>query len=176
MNYTLKTIEFSIIIFFMLFFYSCVDDKKHNDKNLVSVNYYHKTKKLFDEKGNLIDSYQVNLNGQKDGYSYEFFKNKKTKSRSFYKNGLLDSVQTWFYQNGLKQAEIYRLNGNKFGSQNMYNSAGKLELIYFVTSSCDSCITSILYFNPDGSIKQKDGKIIHCIYESEKMKITDTSK
>jgi hypothetical protein len=176
MRYLLRGLLWSVMFFFITFLYSCVEHKKSNGDIVVDFDDYHKTKKIYDEKGNLTNSYQINLKGQKDGYSYEFFKTQKVKSVSYYKNGLLDSVQTWFYPNSLKQAEIYRLNGKKFGSQNMYDSAGNLEAIYFVTSACDSCITSILNFHPDGSIKQKDGRMVHCIYENEKIKITDTAK
>lgn len=176
MRNLLNRILWSIMLFFITFLYSCVEYKKGNDEIFVGADDYHKIKNTFDEKGNLTNSYQVNILGQKDGNSVEFFKTKKIKSISYYRNGLLDSLQTWFYPSGLKQAEIYRLNGKKFGSQNMYDSAGNLEAIYFVTSACDSCVTSILYFNPDGSIKQKDGGIVHCIYENEKIKIADTAK
>lgn len=176
MRYLLRGLSWSLMFFFITILYSCVEHKKHDGDITIPFDSFHKTKKIFDEKGNLTNIYQINLKGQKDGYSYEFFTPPKVKSISYYKNGLLDSVQTWLYPNGLKQAEIYRLNGKKFGLQNMYDSAGNLEAIYFVTSACDSCVTSILTFDPDGSIKQKDGRMVHCIYENEKVKITDTTK
>jgi len=156
--------------------YSCNEQIKQDKESVIREDADHEIKEVFDNKGNLTNRYQINHEGKEDGYSFEFFKNKKIKSISYYRNGLLDSVQTWFYPSGLKQADIYRLNGKKFGSQNMYDSAGNLEAIYFVGSACDSCITSILYFNPDGSVKQRDGGIVHCIYESEKIRIGDTAK
>jgi hypothetical protein len=165
-----------MLLFLLICFSSCRESKKDDNAIEINIDDHHEIRKVFYEGGNLKNKFQVNLLEQKDGESREFYENGKVKSISYYNNGLLDSFQYWFYPNGIKQAEIFRLNGRKFGSQKMYDSSGNLEAVYFVTSKCDSCIASIIYFNPDGSIKQLDGHMVYCVYEKEKVNVGDTAK
>ncbi|TXI33821.1 MAG: hypothetical protein E6Q58_02225 [Niabella sp.] len=163
-------------LFIVIYFSSCIESKTDNDSIEIRLDDHRETKKVFYQGGGLKNKFQVNLLGQRDGISYEYYENEKIKSISYYKNGLLDSTQQWFYPSGIKQAEIFRLHGQKFGSQKMYDSLGNIEAIYFVTPKCDSCISSIIYFDQYGSVKEKDGHMVYCVYEKQEIHVGDTAK
>lgn len=165
----LKVISFTILLT------SCYEREQKSDL-VVTANNHTEIKEVYDKAGRLIQKYQTNLIGEKNGFFYEYYSNGKIKSTSYYKRDVLDSIQKWFYHNGFQEAELFRIAGKKFGMQKLFDSGGNLEQVYFVTSSCDTCITSFLTFNSDGSIKEKKGNLINCIFSDTTIKRNDTAK
>jgi len=158
-----------------------------------------KVVRIYDSTGTLSREFVKNNEDQKDGYFKVYFKdgsvenhynftndsldgeqniyydNGKIRSRSYYKKSIIDSIQNWYYKNGTIKSEYFWLNGTRFGAQKEFDSAGRLDDIYFI-SSCDSCMLLDLKIDTKGTIREKNGNLISCIYYENKIKRNDTVK
>ena len=164
-----------MLMFFNPFFH-CQNASKYNDEPTFELDSFHKIKKeFFVENGKLASIYKVNLNGKIDGICYDYHLNGRMKRISFFKDGIIDSLQSWYYLTGVKQADLFYLNGRHFGSQYLYDSLDKLEQVYFVSSVNDSCISSIVNLNQNGSIKKIIGGLITTIFRSDTLNKQDSA-
>ena len=81
-----------------------------------------------DDSGNLIEKYQVDKQGTKNGV-YEYYVNELLTSKANYKEGILTGKRTIYYENGRPEIEENYLNGQLQGDYKVYYETGELKLI-----------------------------------------------
>ena len=81
-----------------------------------------------DEQGNLVEKYQVNKEGTRNGI-YESYYNGKLVSKANYKEGIESGKRVIFYENGNPEIEENYKNGALEGEYKVFYETGELKLL-----------------------------------------------
>lgn len=81
-----------------------------------------------DDKGNLVEKYQVDKDGTRNGI-YESYYNGKLVSKANYKEGIESGKRVIFYENGSPEIEENYKNGALEGEYKVFYETGELKLI-----------------------------------------------
>jgi len=104
---------YSYFIFLILFIAACSSER------FVEVK---------DDEGNLLEKYQVDKDGTKNG-SYESYYSGKLVSKANYKEGIESGKRVIFYENGNPEIEENYRNGALEGDYRVYYKTGELKLV-----------------------------------------------
>ncbi len=83
-----------------------------------------------DEEGNLLEKYQVDKEGTRNGI-YESYYNGKLVSKANYKEGIESGKRVIFYENGNPEIEENYKNGALEGEYKVFYETGELKLISY---------------------------------------------
>lgn len=135
--------------------------------------------KTIDKCHNRIISEEENRQYSKDslirtGYYKEYFKNGNLKELGFLNKGLPDSIYFEYDQSGYKKLEYYRFQGQLSGAQYSYFPNGNIESMIFCKN--DSVPLLAVYFNQNGSIKEREGSAVHLVFKPDYQNLTSGQK
>ncbi|NLR81199.1 toxin-antitoxin system YwqK family antitoxin [Chitinophaga eiseniae] len=147
----------------------CWGNKKTYIERISGGDQYFLLKKVFNEKGVLIEEVRLNVDSVPDGRYREFFSNGQTKCKGFYRNGIKDSVWTYYSGNGNIKEERKWFDGKEFGEQKVYFDNGRIEQYSFNNLSGEKIFSAA--YDSAGKIIKWDGTPIYSAFNAGRLKV-----
>ncbi|RFM30736.1 toxin-antitoxin system YwqK family antitoxin [Chitinophaga silvisoli] len=123
---------------------------------------------IFNENGKISESFQLRSDSVKNGSYKKFFSDGTVESVGQFKNGIMDSSWTNYYQGGKIKEQQYYISGKQFCEQKIFEPDGKLKELKF--NALHLGTVSLIKYNEQNKIIKWNGFPIYCVFNSDKIK------
>ncbi|TWF40350.1 MORN repeat protein [Chitinophaga polysaccharea] len=150
----------------------CSNNKKTLIERIPANGQYFLLKKIFNEKDVLIEEIRLNEDSVPDGMYKEYFLNGKIKSKGFYRDGIKDSVWTYYSDSGSIKEERNWFGGKNFGEQKIYFDDGRIEKYSFNNLNGEPIFSAT--YNAVGKIIGWEGTPIYTAFNADRLKVNQS--